>query len=533
MLTMSWEMNYCQAVFWVTRIFLSCVLNLAMRVLLDTNIIIHREAAKIVVQDIGSLFNWLDKLHHTKHIHPVTIAEINKLKDRVKRDSFNVKISSYAELVVSTTIDPEVDRICGAIDNTENDVNDTTILNEVFTGVVDLLITEDRGIISKAALLNIRDRVVTISEFLERVAGENPEFADYKVLSVKKEHFATVNLANEFFDSFKEDYAEFEQWFKKKSQEIAYVSRSSDGSIAGFLYIKVEDTEEAYPEITPAFSRKKRLKIGTFKTRFNRSLLGERLLKIVFDNAVTQGVDEIYVTIFDTGIERQWLIKLLEEYGFYHHGVKASATGEEAVFVRSMTKAFDAAQPKLTYPYFSTQSRSFIVPIYPAYHTNLFPDSILRTESPDNFVENEAYRNAISKVYISRSHFKDLKSGDVIVFYRTGGYYAGVVTTIGIVESVVQDLASPDAFIRACRKRSVFTDAELLEHWNYYPNLKPFVVNFLYTYSFPKRVNLKELIELGIIADIKSVPRGFEPLTESQFKTILGETRTYASFIID
>jgi len=40
-----------------------------MRVLLDTNILIHREAATVVRRDIGRLFFWLDKLKCEKCIH--------------------------------------------------------------------------------------------------------------------------------------------------------------------------------------------------------------------------------------------------------------------------------------------------------------------------------------------------------------------------------------------------------------------------------------------------------------------------------
>ncbi len=41
-----------------------------MRVLLDTNILIHREASTVVPQDIGQLFFWLDKLKNEKCVHP-------------------------------------------------------------------------------------------------------------------------------------------------------------------------------------------------------------------------------------------------------------------------------------------------------------------------------------------------------------------------------------------------------------------------------------------------------------------------------
>lgn len=84
-----------------------------------------------------------------------------------------------------------------------------------------------------------------------------------------------------------------------------------------------------------------------------------------------------------------------------------------------------------------------------------------------------------------------------------------------------------------CRKRTVFTDEELKSHWEYSPYNRPFVVNFLYAYSFPHRLNMKRLIELGIIKDIESAPRGFERLTNDQFNVIILETGSNESIIVD
>jgi hypothetical protein len=55
----------------------------------------------------------------------------------------------------------------------------------------------------------------------------------------------------------------------------------------------------------------------------------------------------------------------------------------------------------------------------------------------------------------------------------------------------------------------------------------------LYTYSFPKRVNLKTLIENDVIADISDVPRGFKEISINQFETILKLTETDESFIVN
>jgi hypothetical protein len=66
-----------------------------MKVLLDTNIIIHREASKVINQDIGVLFNWIDKLKYEKFIHPATIEELNRNKDPQTVATMAIKIGSY------------------------------------------------------------------------------------------------------------------------------------------------------------------------------------------------------------------------------------------------------------------------------------------------------------------------------------------------------------------------------------------------------------------------------------------------------
>ena len=490
-----------------------------MKVLLDTNIIIHRETPKVVNADIGVLFNWLDKLNYKKYIHPLTIEELNRNKDQKTVDTFNIKIQSYNQII---NLAPESDllkNVSQQIDKNENDKSDTKLLNEVLCDRVEILISEDKKIHTKAELLGIADRVFKIDQFLEMVVADNPNLVDYKVLAVKKEYFAKVDLQNSFFNSFREDYQGFDKWFNKKADEISYICYSNI-ALSAFLYIKTEDENENYFDIVPIFKPKKRLKIGTFKVTSNGFKIGERFLKIIFDNAIKAKVDEIYVTIFEKSSEQIRLINLLEEWGFEKWGVKKS-TGEIV-----LTKNFDRNQeinlaaPKKCFPFISQDSKVFIVPIYPAYHTDLFPDSILRNESPIEFIENKPHRNALSKVYISRSHFKALNSGDIVVFYMTGGIYKGVVTTVGIVESVTTSIPNLETFITLCKKRSVFTDEQLKEHWNYYPNFKPFVVKFIYSYTFRKRPNLQWLIDNGIIADINSVPRGFQEISRENFRKI-------------
>jgi predicted nucleic acid-binding protein len=426
-----------------------------MRVLLDTNILIHREARTVVRDDIGTLFRWLDELKYGKCVHPGSLAEIKKHFDAEVVRTLTIKLGSYSVLKTLAKDTPEILAL-RVKDKSDNDALDTSLLAELMAGRVDALITEDRGIHAKSKRLGISAAVFTIDSFLEKVTAENPSLADYKVLAVKKAYFGDINLSDPFFNSFREDYVGFDHWFNRKADETAYLCTAEDDTIAAFLYVKREGKSEDYPDISPRFDRATRLKIGTFKVISNGFKLGERFLKIIFDNALQYEVEQIYVTAFRRTPEQDRLIRLLEDWGYLYYGTKVSQSGTEQVYVRDFSPRFDRIDPRRTYPFLSRNRKKFIVPIYPEYHTELLPDSILNTESPDDFVENRPNRNAISKVYVSRSYERGLRSGDTIVFYRTSSgkgpaHYTSVATTLGVVQDVVTNIQSKTAFINGNR----------------------------------------------------------------------------------
>jgi len=74
-----------------------------MKILLDTNIIIHREASKIVNNDIGILFYWLDKLHYAKVVHPLTARELNRNLNPETAKTMQVKLANYEVLKTEVT----------------------------------------------------------------------------------------------------------------------------------------------------------------------------------------------------------------------------------------------------------------------------------------------------------------------------------------------------------------------------------------------------------------------------------------------
>jgi len=96
-----------------------------MRVLLDTNVLVHREASTVVRRDIGNVFFWLDKLRHDKLVHPVSISEIAKHQDQKVRNSFQAKLQSYNILKTIAPMSATAQQFA-ATDKSENDRNDTS-----------------------------------------------------------------------------------------------------------------------------------------------------------------------------------------------------------------------------------------------------------------------------------------------------------------------------------------------------------------------------------------------------------------------
>lgn len=498
-----------------------------MKVLLDTNIIIHREANKVVEHDIGQLFNWIDKLHYEKYIHPITISEIDSYQNKQVVETFSIKLDSYNRIKHQLPFSENVQNVSAEFDVNDNDINDTHLLNEIYEGRIDLLITQDKKIHAKASKLGLSDRVFKIQSFLEKVTSENPDLVQYNVLAVKKADFAEVDINDNFFDSFREDYDEFNDWFKSKFDKVCYVCYS-DNNLTTFLYIKVENETENYSEIKPIFGKKKRLKIGTLKVISNGYKIGERFLKIVFDNAIQYKVDEIYVTVFDKRPEQIQLIEMLKTWGFVEHGIKSTKNGDEIVLTRPFRKSLpiEINKPKLSFPFFSRNTKKYIIKIEPQYHDELFPDSINTRTDKSKFIENKPHRNRIGKVYISHSFDRHLQSGDIIIIYRMGETkpkkYSSTITSICIVEQVIKDFKSFDEFYKACYRRTMIKKEELEKNWWNKKKYKPFVIKFLYAHSFPTpKPTLNDLNKIGVIPDIMNMPLGFIEIDNDQFNKLV------------
>ena len=159
-------------------------------------------------------------------------------------------------------------------------------------------------------------------------------------MDIKQEYLYNIDINDEFFDSLKLDYKDFEQWYKNKALSLvkAYVTFNEKNKIGSFLLLKVEDEKEDYTNFEKPFVPNIRLKVATFKVANSGKKIGQRYMQIIIDEAIKNKVKEIYITVF---AKQKELIKLFNEYGFVYKTIKKTKKSngileEELVLVKVM-----------------------------------------------------------------------------------------------------------------------------------------------------------------------------------------------------
>lgn len=340
---------------------------------------------------------------------------------------------------------------------------------------------------------------------------------------LRLERFQDIWFEDPFFDSLKADYIEFGEWFKKKGDHQAFTFRNDAGLLDGFLYLKIE--VEPILDTIPPLPQCRRLKIGTFKINPHGTRLGERFIKRAFDVAVEQGVDALYVTIFE---KHTALVELFMKYGFVQRAIKQTTNGQELVLERRLELVF--GDVVLDYPRIPiTGDRHFILSLYPEWHSRLLPDSLLKTEN-SSILQDVSHSNSIHKIYLAAmGGIEQLRRGDTLLIYRTaqGGpaYYTSVVTSLCVVEELanISQFSTVEKFLAYSAPYSIFTETELR---NLYRQRRyPWIIRFTYNLALRKRPNRKALVEqVGLNANGYW---GFFQISTQQLNSILQLSEDY------
>jgi hypothetical protein len=488
-----------------------------MRILIDTNIFIYREADQVLTENLQILSRIFHEIGAHQIVHPLSLHELRKNPNAEKQRIMLSKIQAYPQL--ESPPNPINDTgFCAQVPPKPgtNDEIDNALLYCVFRDAVDYLITEDRKIIAKASRLGIDDRVFLISDALEFfqqfIITEKPVAPP----GLEEDFIYNLELSDPIFDVLKEDYEEFEDWFKKISRQgrKCWVHYNPDGSLGALLIYKIEDEPL---DTVPSFPKKKREKISTFIVRHIGQKIGELFIKLSVDIAIKNKTEEIYLTHFTKTEDR--LVELITEYGFI---LSAKNRRGEDIFIKKIfaDPAHVVGLPPLEvsreyYPSFydGPDVSKYFIPIWPENHERLFTDfkGSRQTRLPEHSGMFIIEGNTIKKAYLSHTKNKHISPGDLIFFYRS--HDLKMVTSIGIIETIHRDLEVTEEIMKIVGKRTVYTRDEIEKM------LKPLtVIMFRHHLHVKRPVSFKRLKELGILT---FAPQSITKISEENYNNLI------------
>lgn len=436
-----------------------------MRFLLDTNVIIPLEDSSHVLEtSLANVVRLANEHSHQLVYHPATVDDFLRDANDERRKQNLDRVKRYIRL------DARPACPWNTPERSPNDAADNEILYALQCDAAHALITEDREIHDKARARGLVHRVYTIQtaeDLLRRLHEKKniqlPNIEDVQLYSLSPQ------LPGKFFDSLRTAYPEFDEWFKEKARKgtKAWVAWERLGTI-GALCIYVQQDDEVITEEGLRLSGSA-LKLSTFKVgpTVRGRKIGELFLKAAFRYATANRIEHIF--IHGNADQQHFLFEMLEDFGFQQVGTHPGSDGRDVVYLKphpvlAPTETLDPFEYlKRYFPHFRHDATvgKYIVPIQPEYHRILFPDY----ESPADkqlalFRPPDIAGNAIKLAYLSHAQTKQMKPGDILLFYRSRDERA--VTSLGVVEEYD---TTKDAGIIAGRvkRRTVYSMEEIEE----------------------------------------------------------------------
>jgi hypothetical protein len=489
-----------------------------MRVLLDTNVLIHREDPKVISADLQKLLKILQENGHQTLIHPASFNDISNDKNVDRRNVILSKIAAYPQLENPPVPDDQFYQLIGNLHLDSHSMIDMQMLYSVYKNAVHVFVTEDKEVHRFALKLGIENRVLDI---VTALADFDNTARMHEHFRIKSDYMYNIDHLDPFFDSLREDYGteKFNKWFVEKSQEgrRCWVHRI-DHKLKAILILKDEDEEVAFINNVP-LQQKPRLKISTLKVVCRGYRVGELLLKLAIGYSIDHNQDEIYLTHFVK--ENDDLLKLITKHGFEYVGERSRTDKQgnhEKVYLKKLfpDNGIDynpAEFNRRFYPSFIDSARvnKFIVPIQPEYHDRLFQNYKKRQTQLIDFSTDVPQGNTIRKAYLTNFHIKNIKPGDLLLFYRSRDQHQ--VTSIGVVEQFHYQLDDTDKIWYTVEyNRSVYS----------YDEVKGFkkpvtVIIFRHYFNLKKPLGINELTKNGIFS---AHPQSISSLTLEQYSYI-------------
>lgn len=471
--------------------------------LLDTHLLVPLQDAYATLEDELKDFLRLTKAAgHSLLYHPATEKEFQRDSNLLRLQRNLLRLVHYTPLQVETPC-PWNNR-----DTPDSAACDNEILFALSSHAVHALVTEDPAMHARARELGLQSRVHTI-QMAVRWLQTLHEPAALSTLPIEDSNLRELlpALPMPFFDGLRAAYHatarpwQFDEWMQEKAQ-------------AGYRAWCCKDRQGALQALCIYVAADSVLQLHAFKiSQSARSRhIGELFIAAAFRQARDSACEQVQISVDTKDFHVR---QCLADFGF--------AASEDGLLVKPLPtvapangdgSAFEYA--KRYFPHFRTtgEVQPFLVPIVPDQHNALFPDYV--PQQGRLFAADTPPLSPIRQAYICRSDIKDVKPGDLLLFYRSKDEKA--VTSIGIVEhfQIAQDPAELASLIS---RRSAFTSDEIAAMAS-----RPVkVLLFRTAEHFPRAVRLDQLQK---ICEFTGPLNAIRQIQQDQLLKVLAAGRT-------
>ncbi|MDR0483671.1 MAG: hypothetical protein LBH40_00120 [Alphaproteobacteria bacterium] len=313
-----------------------------------------------------------------------------------------------------------------------------------------------------------------------------------KIVDIKKVQFKEINHKQDFFNSLREEYEEFDEWFVKKAEEEAFIVENNNRLEAMTAYKEEQEQNQTV------------LKIRIIKSDVSIYFL-EWVIFEAIHYAIEKDIKKIYFTHFIQKVDK--LKEIANTFGFNSDKINQR---QENVFEKELY--YDSSKDiKSNFPYMiiNSNTKFFLIPIRKEYSNALLP----KEESPNlfNIIHSSKEGNAIEKIYVCSSNITTLKQGSLVLFYESKNIKS--VVAVGTITKFERISKKED--FKKYQDRSVFSEEDINKMLKE-DTQELLIISFI----------LSSYLNKGLPHYI-TVPQSIMELTGEEFKKILEGERTW------
>ena len=213
-----------------------------MNILIDTNILIPLEdTGRVLDPSLAEMCRLADQHGHILYTHPSQEEDILRDSNEARKNIVLSRVKQYQSIPFPPQITADDLLRYDWKQNNDNDHVDNLLLHALCRGAVHFLVTGDKEIHKKAKQANVQEQVHRIDQFLAFLKSQNKD-EQPPPFGIQERYLHQFDVTQPFFDSLREGYDQFNEWYLKsaRNQRKAWCI-SDNGVVHAICIYKIED----------------------------------------------------------------------------------------------------------------------------------------------------------------------------------------------------------------------------------------------------------------------------------------------------